>query len=994
MHPIDLNGDGHSEFVTLNSQGLVVLAYAPNAFRLAAYFGRGEHIGRFARFDPTTIRHTATGRFVDASRTSILLGTQNGIWLTSWSEGEGVRHFGSANHDSRLGEWRLNSETDRFGAAGDFDGDGTEELLVTSGWGLGILKYDGDGFVSLAILENDSWAGEWRLNTLTNTFGPIGDFDGDGTDEIMVSSPWGIGFLKANGSRIDCIGLFENQRHTGGLQNPFGWYVNSERDEYGPVLRIDGPKHHFMVRHKFGIAVGSLDGGRLSTDLDWRDSQEVFLNRNWDRFEAVFEIEGGRRDGVLISTPNELRMVTMAPGEAQITRRIENGRRARRSGNQGLIINTLKQRYGPCGVLNGWPVFPVSGTWGIGLLTVDGRGFASLVERKNGSRLGPWRVTSSNAFLGSGVPYQLARRSPADLTIDEPYTAPREPVLQGPPGGEYVPPAGLVDYWDWSRIDEGIVQAVVRTGRHHPRLRAVAAESDPMNALVESVKERLTNGSSPYANAFADLAVSGRESYAQFSAQRPMDDRVAAAVLAATSGHSRTAIETATRASLDRAYKVAWALRGDPDHRRRIRPELGWIAVSSEDDPPHAPTNIYGTDDYVARFNIDVPEIDQTVEMRTAVKVAANPPTGDMPDIAARELPSETIGREILNNINGSHFDRLILFIHGLGSRLEESGSYKRRLIESGLRLGTRFGVISVDVPGFGYSSRVNLADLLQNRQVGRRHGFSLPNGTGSTFPVLAFQRDCLALLSRQIRNGIQHVMGGSLGGNLTLWLAEEPQFGTLPNAQIEGVRSFASWAPASTWESYGRASSRPIRFRREPGQYFDIGKDGARSRAFERMREQEIRPRDTEWTSGDRNTRYNFFEVMQRGEALLFWHILGAWGHPPTKGGLLTQSELYHEQYRRYFWASAYEQVVFSHKEPLWENRWPYESIVAPLLICAGTDDVGESDVMNIYDNIKAIAEHTGIGERRWIRETGHSVSDQRSFHLADLVARYFVSH
>ena len=35
--------------------------------------------------------------------------------------------------------------------------------------------------------------GGWLLNTADNRFGPVGDFDGDGCDEIVVTSPWGLG---------------------------------------------------------------------------------------------------------------------------------------------------------------------------------------------------------------------------------------------------------------------------------------------------------------------------------------------------------------------------------------------------------------------------------------------------------------------------------------------------------------------------------------------------------------------------------------------------------------------------------------------------------------------------------------------------------------------------------------------------------------------------------------------------------------------------------
>ena len=79
-----------------------------------------------------------------------------------------------------------------------------------------------------------------------------------------------------------------------------------------------------------------------------------------------------------------------------------------------------------------------------------------------------------------------------------------------------------------------------------------------------------------------------------------------------------------------------------------------------------------------------------------------------------------------------------------------------------------------------------------------------------------------------------------------------------------------------------------------------------------------------------DNGSRKRFFDGMQRGETFLgVRSVFGAWGYPPTKGNVLLQSELYGEAYRRVFWMAAYEQVTFSHQEPLSPSRqWPFRTI------------------------------------------------------------------
>ena len=69
---------------------------------------------------------------------------------------------------TRFGGWLLNTADNHFTADGRFGG-GTEEILVTSPWGLGILALSGNTMVSPMLQPNGTRFGGWLLNTADNT---------------------------------------------------------------------------------------------------------------------------------------------------------------------------------------------------------------------------------------------------------------------------------------------------------------------------------------------------------------------------------------------------------------------------------------------------------------------------------------------------------------------------------------------------------------------------------------------------------------------------------------------------------------------------------------------------------------------------------------------------------------------------------------------------------------------------------------------------------
>jgi hypothetical protein len=101
-----------------------------------------------------------------------------------------------AENGTRFGDWLLNTADNRFSPIGDVDGDRKQEILITSPWGIGILKLSGGTLTAPMMAPNGTRFGGWLLNTADNHVVTSADVDGDGRDEIVITSPWGIGVLE------------------------------------------------------------------------------------------------------------------------------------------------------------------------------------------------------------------------------------------------------------------------------------------------------------------------------------------------------------------------------------------------------------------------------------------------------------------------------------------------------------------------------------------------------------------------------------------------------------------------------------------------------------------------------------------------------------------------------------------------------------------------------------------------------------------------------
>lgn len=200
---LDYDGDGKEDLLCLQNHGgnndwATLLSYnnvTANWVQSWTNSG-GDWIGAWHQQVAYNDRFI-TGDF-DADGKDDLLSMQvfgSGDWCTlqKFSAGSWVQLVTNSGNDY-IGPWKIET-TDDF-KVGDFNGDGKDDLLCirkTSGNAdlFSILNYNAGSWSYLTIAGNtmtnwgSDWMGSWKINPIDKFY--IGDFDGDGKDDILAA---------------------------------------------------------------------------------------------------------------------------------------------------------------------------------------------------------------------------------------------------------------------------------------------------------------------------------------------------------------------------------------------------------------------------------------------------------------------------------------------------------------------------------------------------------------------------------------------------------------------------------------------------------------------------------------------------------------------------------------------------------------------------------------------------------------------------------------
>jgi pimeloyl-ACP methyl ester carboxylesterase len=517
-----------------------------------------------------------------------------------------------------------------------------------------------------------------------------------------------------------------------------------------------------------------------------------------------------------------------------------------------------------------------------------------------------------------------------------------------------------------------------RDGRLIRILRQAAVAADPIESLTLS-SYYFTLGDEELGRAFADLAVTGQNSFRRFEGLHQIEQINEKVLLRRLrernwlSEYTDDQIAFNTSKSVNRAYKVAQVL---PFGNSTERAELGYIAISGEDDQPYRPVNVPSGE--FPQYDLKVQVQGKEVNTRFSI-IESKKPLEPAPLSRSRTLPAK-LEPEISKDA------KIILYVHGMGSRLEEALDMAKVLRQLYREGGQNWTMISMDLPSSGYADKILHTQISSLSELGSPRSF--PPGFNAQgrhrVPVLDFIEQFIVefvnTLDRKlpVKANIQAVIGGSLGGNMTFRLGRRHD--------LPWLKNIVTWSPASIWNSLADGA--------------DIFKQLGVATAWNRA------GGDTKNLVELPNKRKEYFQEAFGGAINIgfanivpaqpdqWWRRNWACFDKSRQLAEIERHEVYNRNYRLWHWRLGGEQLIFS-QQGAPDRRSPryLENHTRMLLACGKNDDF---NFTNICSSTEATAERmvNTPGRALFLSNTGHSIHAERPRFFTHEIVRFLSGH
>jgi hypothetical protein len=202
----DFNGDGRADILIRNDTAFAILyRTAGGTITTLHHVNQGTWIGGWYFHGSNKLLGVAD--YNGDGRADFLVRSTWGLGVLQRTSAGVLAPIHLWQYGTAVGSWTL-AETDELTSIGDYDGDGRKDFLLANASSVAIMRLPGTP-AALSVWRKmafGTWAGSWFLHK-DNTLGLALDVDGDGKDEVLVKSTWGRGLLHASATGLTSLTL-------------------------------------------------------------------------------------------------------------------------------------------------------------------------------------------------------------------------------------------------------------------------------------------------------------------------------------------------------------------------------------------------------------------------------------------------------------------------------------------------------------------------------------------------------------------------------------------------------------------------------------------------------------------------------------------------------------------------------------------------------------------------------------------------------------------